>query len=144
MQTFMPSSSFRVTAKCLDKKRLFKQVVESRQLLASLGVKVRKNDGTYFGGGWKNHPASKMWKGYEFALMAYHDAILTECKRRGINTQIQAFNESYPENLRKPPFVGNKKFHDSHKSNLLRKDKEYYSKFGWNVPDNLPYVWGSL
>jgi len=40
-----------------------------------------------------------------------------------------------------PKWFGKKEFHDSHKSNLLRKDKEFYSKFGWKEKDNLDYVW---
>jgi hypothetical protein len=31
--------------------------------------------------------------------------------------------------------------HDSHRSNLLRKDPQWYGQFGWTVPDDLPYVW---
>lgn len=28
------------------------------------------------------------------------------------------------------------------RSNLLRKDYEYYKQFGWTEPINLPYIWG--
>jgi len=37
-----------------------------------------------------------------------------------------------------------KEIHASHRSNLLRKNFEFYSKFGWKEPDNLPYIWGDL
>jgi hypothetical protein len=41
-----------------------------------------------------------------------------------------------------PPWFNNQDFFVSHQSNLLRKDKEHYSKFfGNDIPDNLPYVW---
>jgi len=140
MQTFLPVPSFTATAKILDKKRLFKQLVESRQILACLGVNVKKNDGTPFKAGWKNHPCCKMWKGYEIALMKYHNDILVECIERGIKTKIKPFLISI-SSVRLPPFIGNKKFHDSHKSNLLRKKKEYYNKYMWSVPDNIEYVW---
>ena len=40
-----------------------------------------------------------------------------------------------------PKWLGNKKFHASHRSNLLRKDREWYSQFGWTEPDDLPYIW---
>jgi hypothetical protein len=41
----------------------------------------------------------------------------------------------------KPNWIGDEKFHASHRSNLLRKDKEFYGKFGWAEPDDLPYFW---
>ena len=40
-----------------------------------------------------------------------------------------------------PSWLGNRKFHLAMRRNLLRKDKKYYSKFGWKVKDNLPYYW---
>ena len=40
-----------------------------------------------------------------------------------------------------PPWFGNEKIHASHRSNLLRKDPEFYGKYGWTEPDNLEYVW---
>ena len=39
-----------------------------------------------------------------------------------------------------PPWVGSKEFHQSHKSNLTRKQPEYYSKY-WSVSPHLPYIW---
>jgi hypothetical protein len=42
-----------------------------------------------------------------------------------------------------PIWHGNKNFHESHKSNLLRKNKKHYSKFNWETPSNLPYIWPS-
>jgi hypothetical protein len=45
------------------------------------------------------------------------------------------------ENKTLPSVIGNKKFHDSHKSNLLRKDPEHYGQFGWSVPTDLEYMW---
>ena len=40
-----------------------------------------------------------------------------------------------------PKWLGNNKFHRSHKSNLVRKNSEYYSKKFKGVPNDLPYVW---
>jgi hypothetical protein len=37
--------------------------------------------------------------------------------------------------------LGDEAFHASHRSNLLRKDRDYYGAFGWTEPDDLPYVW---
>lgn len=45
------------------------------------------------------------------------------------------------KNIVFPKWLGNDKFHASHRSNLLRKKPEYYSSFGWKESDNLPYIW---
>ena len=51
--------------------------------------------------------------------------------------------ELYPEifSYKKPYWLGKKKFHISHQSNLIRKKSEHYSKFFRNVPNDLPYFW---
>ena len=40
-----------------------------------------------------------------------------------------------------PSWLGNDLFHSSHRANLLRKDKEFYSKFCWNESADSPYAW---
>jgi len=40
-----------------------------------------------------------------------------------------------------PMFMGNTDFHESHRSNLIRKLPAYYRPLWPDVPDNLPYVW---
>lgn len=42
-----------------------------------------------------------------------------------------------------PMFVGNEDFHESHRSNLIRKNPTHYRPLWPNVPDNLPYIWPS-
>lgn len=101
-------------------------------------------------GGWKHHPASKMWKPFRYSLCAYLIILYHVLKER----QIGDYRKHYEEIMElqktlsdtgKPGWIGSKGFHDSHKSNLLRKDKEkgwnWYKQFNWDVPDNLPYVW---
>jgi hypothetical protein len=82
-----------------------------------------------------------MWERYEDALKEYYNSILMEWIERGYNNtmQYETINVLYPINY--PPFIGNEKFHASHRSNLLRKDFTYYSKFGWTEENNLPYIW---
>jgi len=74
MQTFLPFSSFWRSAKCLDNKRLGKQRVEAMQILTTLSGKNKA---------WKNHPAVKMWKGYENALAEYGIVICEEWRSHG-------------------------------------------------------------
>lgn len=128
MQTFLPYADFKQSAETLDYRRLGKQRVECFQLLKALNN----------GGGWSNHPAAKMWQGYEPALKAYMAECIKEWIQRGYkNTMDIPVVEQYEL----PPWFGNETFHASHRSNLLRKDSNYYGKFGWTEPSNLPYIW---
>jgi hypothetical protein len=128
MQTFLPYPDFYESARVLDYRRLGKQRVEARQILKALNV----------GGGWLNHPAVKMWRGYENALVQYGNVMIQEWIRRGYkNTMSMIAIESYEM----PPWMGNKDFHASHRSNLLRKDVSWYGRLKWTESDNLPYVW---
>lgn len=140
MQTFFPYSSFERSAKVLDYRRLGKQRVEAWQIYLALF------DPDY---GWQNHPAVKMWRGYEVALLWYGVTMCDEWIKRGYKDTLRikfmgvlrAYDVSRRFFYEIPPWQGKRKFHKSHKSNLLRKDKAYYSKYFKNVPDNLPYEW---
>lgn len=134
MQTFLPYSNMYQSALCLDNKRLGKQRVEVLQILKALKE----------GGGWSNHPATKMWKGYERALILYGSLICIEWKQRGF--QDTCFDKltkylNIEESIILPSWFGNESFHASHRSNLLRKDPNYYEQFGWTEPNDLPYFW---
>lgn len=154
MQTFLPYPDFAKSAKVLDRARLGKQRVECLQLLAGLlGFKRDKITGEYrkiLKGekvGWVNHPASKMWKGYERALARYGWVICQEWIKRGYKDTCKAkiFNliGNYKgHSFEIPSWLGDEVFHRSHQSNLLRKNPEYYGKF-FNVKNDLPYIWPS-
>lgn len=136
MQTFLPYANFTKSAQCLDYRRLGKQRVEVWQIYNTI-VK---------GGGWRHHPIVKMWKGYEYCLLLYGVTICEEWINRGYkDTMLGRFElllmHGHNAKLKIPKWLGNRKFHSSHRSNLLRKDIKYYGKFGWKEPDNLPYVW---
>ena len=144
MQTFLPYPSFVETAKCLDYRRLGKQRVECKQILQSLRVAV--------GGpladkpsSWRNHPASKMWAGFEGSLASYAVEICREWRRRGYNdsllTQFADVLRSSEVSQDLPPWLGDHDFHASHRSNLIRKLPEHYSQFGWSEDGSLGYVW---
>lgn len=134
MQTFLPYQDFRKSAQVLDNKRLGKQRVECLQILRALTQ----------GGGWKNHPAVKMWKGREGSLQKYGMAICEEWIGRGFRdttlSKIQSF-EFNEEQKEDPEWLGDEAFHKSHKSNLLRKDPKHYAVFQKDVSSDIPYVW---
>lgn len=137
MQTFLPYKDFAESAKCLDNKRLGKQRVECLQILNCLLVKETR---------WKNHPAIKMWRGYEYWLCRYGLTICNEWQKRGYKDtcygKIETIEFNYLQCHKSdfPKWITDE-FCQSHRSNLLRKNLEYYSKFGWNVPNDLPYIW---
>lgn len=139
MQTFLPYPDYRKSFECLDYKRLGKQRVEAKQILNALDKIVSAQEKRV---GWGNHPAVKMWKGYEPALALYHNISILEWVRRGFNNSMPLIRIIEP--IKMPPWFGDEKFHASHRSNLLRKDPEFYSKFNWIEDSGLPYVWGLI
>lgn len=136
MQTFLPEPSFGRSAQILDRQRLGKQRVETLQLLNALAGLTK---------GWRTHPAALMWQGYERALILYGMAICDEWVRRGYKdgckTKIMAHRDRYGPELALPPWLGDPKFHASHRSNLLRKDPAFYGRLGWPEPPTLDYIW---
>lgn len=132
MQTFLPYPSFVASAKALDYRRLGKQRVEGYQILRTLlGISD----------GWANHPAVKMWEGYEAALYLYTQACIKEWVARGYrNTMILPHFAGINRPVL-PAWVGDDRLHSSHRSNLLRKLPEHYNQFGWTDNPNAPYWW---
>lgn len=132
VNTFIPYPDFVQTAKSLDYKRLGKQRVEAWQILSALTGQSQ---------GWRNHPATQMWKGHEKALCEYGIAICKEWISRGYkDTMLDRFVAVHAElpDTGLPEWIGNEAIHTSHQSNLKRKDPDHYS---FNVPDDLPYKW---
>ncbi len=144
MQTFLPYKDFDKSAHALDNKRLNKQVLEGYQIL-----KVLNNPDPR--AGWRNHPAVKMWRGFENALFVYILAMVREADRRGIKTDK---NKENLFNLRvatiknwgngMPEWYNNKavmsKVTTTHKANLYLKDEVFYHDFASAVisPNNQP------
>ena len=64
--------------------------------------------------------------------------MITEWMRRGYNNNMEIYDVN---NMVKPHWLGKEEFHSSHRANLLRKDYEYYSQFGWKENPQDPYVW---
>ena len=151
MQTFLPYSSFVDSAKCLDNKRLGKQRVEAKQIYLALSYGPEQrfiiNGNTFVKKTpWYNHPAVKMWKGHEGSLLYYIHVVCTEWVHRGFKDSVLDWAKSVVStpsdaSFMDPAWNRNENLHAAHRSNLLRKNPEWYGKFGWTEPDNLPYVW---
>lgn len=148
MQTFLPYSDFRETAECLDYRRLGKQRVEAKQILIALGVTVGDHKGK-ISSRWRSHPAVNMWRGFEAALCVYAVDMCDEWASRGYRDSLKfQFVNAYMnlrdltgELIKYPSWLGEEDFHSSHRSNLLRKDPEWYGQFGWSEPATMEYVW---
>jgi hypothetical protein len=146
MQTFLISPNPKETAKILDNKRLGKQRVEAIQI-ANILLGIQNSNA------WKNHPAVLMWKGYEkFLVHDYLKAMILEWGNRGYHGEkckehyIRLMKILFPNTIEKeitdkikiPGWFCDELF-NSHKSNLMRKDSNYY--FWYGIPNNLEYWW---
>ena len=80
MQTFLTSTNSLECAQNLDNKRLNKQILEGYQILNVLSGRSKT-------GGWRNHPAVLMWKGYERGLWSYIESMVQIASLRGIKTE---------------------------------------------------------
>lgn len=134
MQTFLPYADFAYSAQVLDRARLGKQRVEVLQILKALNN----------GGGWSNHPATRMWQHHTNALVSYGIAVCEEWRDRGYaDTCLGKILEYEVEGAGcvLPSWLGRPEFHAAHRSNLLRKDAQWYRQFDWAESDDLPYLW---
>ena len=139
MQTFLTYPSFTETARCLDYKRLGKQRVEAKQIYLAL---TKKNYG------WKNHPAVKMWRGSELSLLCYGASMCYEWRMRGYEDSLYRwFLRAISKHRTKgdentvPSWFFSRRFHQAHRSNLVRKDWRHYRKYFPRIKNNLPYIW---
>ena len=137
MQTFLPYSDFKESARVLDRQRLGKQRVEVYQLLRAINGETK---------GWANHPAARMWRGYEKTLVVYGTTICAEWKARGYTDNMQSRIGEYFYKFsdaadHRPSWLGTEEFHLSHQSNLVRKFPEHYAPQFPGVSPDLEYVW---
>lgn len=154
MQVFLPFSDVQKSIQVLDKVRLWKQVLEAKQLIDCIeGRKL----------GWKNHPCSKMYKKYPKFLKFYFNEALTQWKEIG-KTSFECISSELLTSSDIPVWFKDEMFHLSHRSNLLRKALNDANGIGAsglpkkvstqlierlkmvgvtteNTPDNLEYVW---
>lgn len=88
----------------------------------------------------------KMWEGYHNCLARYFNIVNSLCDQDGA-PKMPDLDRGYEqqEGLYKlvfPPWWGNPKLHQSHRSNLIKLDKDYERWFS-GTPKNLPLYWPS-
>lgn len=143
MQTFLPYSSYELSANSLDNKRLGKQRVECIQILKAL------QNPSY---GWQNHPATKMWHKCAQQLATYGIAVCREWKARGYNDTclekiLQLVDEAVTNKLphylnsEPPSWLGREDVHYSHRCRLTAKDENFYKPKFPDADPSVLYVW---
>ena len=137
MQTFLPYKDFKKSLSVLDDKRLGKQRVEAYQIISAITGRPRKDGKPYKG--WINHPCTVMWRDHVNALRLYYNDSIEEWVSRGFRNTMEF--ETIIGKFTLPDWIGMECFHSSHRANLLRKDFEYYSNYGWTEDPESPYVW---
>jgi hypothetical protein len=177
MQTFLPEYSFTASARALDNKRLGKQRVETLQLLQAIArgpTRIKSKNGVdkVVKTPWRNHPACKMWLGFESQLIRYGQIICKEWQSRGFRDtcyeKISAlqeiiFNKEELEDISYTdrelmenaggitdeeiedsiihPHWYTKELVESHRSNLIRKNSEFYKPKWPETIEGLEYWW---
>ncbi len=130
VQTFLPYPNFADSLDCLDYRRLGKQRVEAYQIINALEGKSK---------GWVKHPATRMWADNVEALKLYCNIAIDKWLARGYKNTMKFYYVR--DKVTMPSWIGDLNLHASHRSNLLRKDPEFYGQYGWNDPHDLEYVW---
>lgn len=133
VNTFLPFPDFPTCASVLDDKRLYKQIVECKQILSILNGEKE---------GYKNHPAVLMWKGYEQALRYYQWCMFREWGYRRYKFNLMCNFPFRLDELELPSFIGVETFHKSHRLNLLWKEHDHYKTyFTEKTPKTKPPYW---
>jgi len=131
MQTFYPYMHPKLTAESLDRKRLGKQRVEASQILDLLEGRVNNN--------WINHPAVRMWGGYNMYLRYYYNTMIEVWVNRGYeNNMIKLAPGVRPV---RPWWHNDPRLLYSHRANLVKKFPEYYEEKWPYVNPDIPYWW---
>lgn len=146
MQTFIPYTSTKLTAQILDYRRLGKQRVEAIQIARCL---LGLNGDT---AGWRNHPATRMWRGYEgYLIEIYLKDIMDEWIRRGYRNDKCEKHYNYlrkmVDNFKEPYWFYDTRIMQSHRLMLSKKNPDYYlpifDDISWSdiQNDDVSYVW---
>lgn len=89
-----------------------------------------------------------MWDQYDEALTVYYNLSLEVWGHRKRKDgkfcqNVKLKPRCYPDSrdIIMPAWFGLEQFHSSHRSRLLAKDLEFYSKYGWTDDPNVDYIW---
>lgn len=131
MQVFVPYKSPFRTAVCLDGKRLRKQIIESRQIIAAI-------EGT--GKGWINHPVTHMYAKHTQWLRLY-----TECLEAYASGDTAKAVELSVRSMNFRPEWMDERLCIQYRRRLYTKNPMHYAQFAiygqsqenWYIIDNI-------
>lgn len=172
MQTFLPHKEFYLSVATLDNKRLGCQRKETKQILGVLESKkytckycknqtdepeeatMRCHEAQHKWRitAWYNHPAVRMWRGHNTALVEYGLACCKEWVDRGYNDTLTEYflekrmyytgdRKGGIEHINYPVWLGLDEFHKSHRSMLIKKDRDHYKPHFPYTEEGLEYHW---
>lgn len=116
MQVFVPYPSPIDVAKCLDRRRLRKQIVECDQILEAIAGESQA---------WKNHPVVKMYFNHPTWLWYYRETL--ESYMMGFLTLAKQYSSQCDYYFR--PLFLTQDLCDQHKRRLYTKAPELYPQF---------------
>lgn len=140
MQTFLPFACVLKSLRCLDHKRLHKQLTEAIQILRIIALMKQGEEPKY-----RNHPAVLMWVGHETYLRYYAcccSQVIRESTRRvkdgepydtrlrdlALREELGGWLDKVPVD-NTPAWFGKDEFHASHRAALYRKRPDLYGEF---------------
>ena len=167
MQTFLTHASFAQSAKVLDDARCGKQRVEAIQIYDALVLGPTSSPNPSAVSARLQHPAVRMWKGYEDLLGLYHNFVVAEWESRGFENNMllvdvpEAVSRDYvlwlndfiPRPACVPHWLGDRRIHNSYRAALMKKTMQrmcyycgepapaHYARYGWHVKPAIAYVW---
>lgn len=115
MQIFIPYSSPIEVARCLDSKRLNKQIIECNQIMKAIKGETKA---------WANHPIVKMYTGHLYWVELYRDCL--EFYKNGHPDLAELF--SARADMHRPSWM-TEALCRSHRRRLVAKDAQFYKSF---------------
>ena len=137
MQIFLPYPEPIMVARCLDKKRLNKQIIECDNIINAITGKSTA---------WKNHPVVHMYSNHLDFIFNYK--LCLDCYRKGDTTKALIYNKYACSAI--PSFITND-FCNQHKRRLYTKDSVHYNQFqqygtsnhNWYIVDNVLLIYNN-
>lgn len=126
MQVFVIGTPLE-TAKCLDKRRLHKQIVECGQILSAIEGKITA---------WKNHPCVRQYRNHETWLRLYRSVLISYYEKD--NAMAEKLNN---QAVKLTPCFHGKDYFDQMKRRLYTKDKDHYNHFSYLGESNVNWYW---